>query len=136
MVRSSIIVEDFPNCCKSYILYSFLNDYIKEEYRTNSGNWDFEIVSEEKIRNLLTKNVREILSEQWEYDQLTLFAAVTKKQLIAKSVLEQFGFREVSKTINPGSYDEEVYFMVKDLREGEDWYREEEEEYWSEEDDY
>lgn len=126
---NKIKVDDFPYCCKSFILKNF--PYDKEsKFFYEATNPVYKYYTKEEIEASIKKDLDSFFCRayNWEYEEYCIIAAVTQYQSYAKSILEEFGFTVFNTTRNPDSDDEVVYFMSKLAKNGEDFTTEEEEE--------
>ena len=133
MAEYYLRVNEFPWCCKAYILYGFMTDnYVYEDY--NSYPIKKIAFSEDEIYNITRQEVLRNIKNNQDYREMMFIASVTIKQSIAEKVLREIGFTPFGTTYNEGSYDEEVRFFSY-VSVNEDWQEEdaeEDEEYYDE----
>ena len=105
-------IDDFPYCCKAFILYNFPSDrYYTEEWITKERVYKY--WTPEEIEDKISKDLANHLESYTEYEEYMCIAAISAGQMIAKRVFEGAGFTQFGTTVNEGSYDGQVWYYSK-----------------------
>jgi hypothetical protein len=122
-------IDDFPWCCKAFILYNFPSDNHK------TANWGngrpHKYWTPEEIEAKIRSDLNDYLGSNSEHEEYMYIAAISRAQLIAKKVFEGAGFTQFGTTINEGSYDGEVWYYSK-LVQNDIWGEDAEDSYYNE----
>jgi hypothetical protein len=119
-------IDDFPYCCKAFILYSFPNDHYRTQQKSD-GNYRY--WTPEEIEAKISGDLADHLGNYTEYEEYMYIAAISAGQMIAKRVFERAGFTQFGTTVNEGSYDGQVWYYSK-LVQNDIWDGQEEDSYY------